>query len=294
MAEFQGDQAEGLRRLLERSQLRVMAIVTACRGIGQTSVIINVAVALAARGSRVLIIDENHGPGNVSGLLGVRPRYELQHVMRDTCNLEEALLAGPHGVTLLSAATGRHALPAMRQLEQERLIAGFGRLDGRFDVVLVDTPCDSTGHPGFFTRAVRDTIIVSSTAAQVITSSYALIKHMRAQSGGRRFHVMLNRVICERNAGVVVNNLRTVVQGRLATPLGFLGCVPDDVSMRRAVHGFQPVVVACPAAPAAAGFRRVAAGIAQWPRDPEPRTGLDSLIQRLLTSSRFAFDYAGA
>ena len=181
MADFQCDQAEGLRRLLERAGVRMMTLDSGCPGVGKTSAVINVAAALAARGSRVLVIDENHGPANVGGLLGVQPRFELQHVMREACTLEDALVPGPRGITLLGAANGARALPGLRPLDQERLIAGFGGLDGRFDVVLVDTPCAQADHrTGLFTHAVQDTIIVSSLAAHAITAAYALIKRLRA------------------------------------------------------------------------------------------------------------------
>ena len=297
MADFKCDQAEGLRRLLERSRVRMMTLDAGCHGVGKTSAVINVAAALAARGSRVLVIDENHGPANVSGLLGVRPQFELQHVIREDCALEDALVPGPRGISILGAANGARALPGLRAVEQARLIASFGCLDGRFDVVLVDTPCAQPDRTGLFTHAVQDTIIVSSLAAHAITASYALIKRLRntGKSGasGRRFHLLLNRVGCERNARVVIDNLKTAAQGYLATPLECLGCVPNDSSLRYAVSGFQPVVEACPAAPAAAGYRRIAASIADWPHARAQPHSLDSLMQRLLSPQRFTFANAG-
>ena len=90
MADFQRDQAEGLRRLLDREHLRVTTVTSGSHGVGKTSVVINVAAEFAARGHRVLVIDENYGPANVSGLLGVRSRFDFNHVMRRSCTLEDA------------------------------------------------------------------------------------------------------------------------------------------------------------------------------------------------------------
>ena len=95
MADFQRDQAEGLRRLLDREHLRVTTVTSGSHGVGKTSVVINVAAEFAARGHRVLVIDENYGPANVSGLLGVRSRFDFNHVMRRSCTLEDALIEGP-------------------------------------------------------------------------------------------------------------------------------------------------------------------------------------------------------
>ncbi len=293
MADFQRDQAEGLRRLLDREHLRVTTVTSGSHGVGKTSVVINVAAEFAARGHRVLVIDENYGPANVSGLLGVRSRFDFNHVMRRSCTLEDALIEGPPGVSILPAANSARAWPSLPPPEQERLIESFGRLDGRFDLALIDTPAGNAGMPGLFSRAVQDTIVVSSATSDAITSSYALIKRMHAHQSGRRFYMLLNRVASESNAQVVADNLTQAAQGYLAAPLEYLASVPRDDSLPQAARGFQAVVEACPAAPSARGFKRIADSMADWPRNGQRRDGFVNLMQRLLAGSRFIFANAG-
>jgi flagellar biosynthesis protein FlhG len=293
MVDFRRDQADGLRCLLERGHLRAMTVTAGCHGVGKTSVVVNVAAACAARGHRVLIIDENYGPANVSGVLGVRARFDLNHVMRRSCGLEEALVEGPTGVSILPAASGARAVSALRPQEQAQLIESFSRLDGRYDLALIDTPCGNAGTPGLFSRAVQDTIIVSSATADAITASYALLKRMRECQSGRRYYTLLNRITSESNARVVAANLTNAARGYLATPLEYLGSVPRDESLAQAARGFQAVVEASPAAPSARGFTRIADSIADWPRDGQRRDGFDSLMQRMLSGSRFIFANAG-
>lgn len=293
MVDFRRDQAEGLRRLLEYDHLRVMTITSGYPGVGKTSVVINVAAALAARGLRVLVIDENYGPENVCGFLGIRPNFDIRHVMRQTCKLEDALVELPSGVCILGASGGARTLPSLRQHEQEQLMNCFGRLDGRFDRVLIDTSCDSAVAQSMFSIAVQDTIIVSSAATDAITASYTLVKRMRNYQSGRRYYLLLNRVACESNAQVIAENLKKVAHRYLATPLECLGSVPLDDNLRRAARGFQSVIDANPAAPSAKNFMRIADSIAQWPRCERQFGGFDSLLQRLLLRNRFVFANAG-
>jgi len=294
MADFRKDQAEGLRRLLDRSSVHIMTVASGANGVGRTSTVINVAAGLADRGRRVLVIDENYGPSNVAGLLGVRARFDLQDVIRQDCSLEEALLEAPGGITILPAARGVRALADLRQLDQERLIAGFGRLNDRFDDVLVDTRCGNGGNPGFFSRVVEDTIVVSSAAAPTITESYAMIKRMGGHRGKRRFHLLLNGVTSEPKAQLIFDNMERVSRSHLDTPLECLGSVPRDESVGNASRMFQPVVEAFPTSPSATGFKRIAESIAGWPGARDGSHGLDSLMQRLLTSSNSTFATAGA
>jgi len=48
------DQAAGLRKLLNQSQLRTIAIASAAPGAGRTTIAANLAVAFAQKGNEVL------------------------------------------------------------------------------------------------------------------------------------------------------------------------------------------------------------------------------------------------
>jgi flagellar biosynthesis protein FlhG len=293
MADFPGDQAEGLRRLVGREAVRIITVAAGGCGLGTTSAVINIAAALAGQGRQVLIIDENYGPANVTGLLGMRARFDLQHVMRQTCMVEDALVEGPSGVAILPAANGARSLLGLRHIEQERLIASFGRLGKRFDIVLIDTHSESPGSPGLLGRAADDAIIMSSAAAPSITDAYALIKRMREQPSARRFHVLLNRVMSEPNARLAFDNMQRVAESHLEVTLECLGYVPKDENLRQATQGFQSVIKAYPSSPSAHGFKRIAECISGWPRTRDRHRGLDSFMHRLLLTNRFAFAYAG-
>src|SRR5262245_303008 len=96
------DQAEGLRRLFSRrgGHARVVTVASGCNGVGATGTVVNLAGALAARGHRILAIDENYGADNVAGSLGLYPRRDLHDVLAGECALEDALLTGPCDITV--------------------------------------------------------------------------------------------------------------------------------------------------------------------------------------------------
>jgi flagellar biosynthesis protein FlhG len=293
MAEFRGDQAEGLRRMLVRSHTQVIMLASGCSGVGKTSVAVNVAAVLAGRGLRVLLIDENCGPANITARLGLLPRFKPEQIARRECTLEEAMLPAAHGVTVLPVAEALRTLPALPGVERKRLIVDFGRLEERFDVVLVDTPCGWAGGGDLFYGAVHDTIVVSSAATRAITASYALIKRLRSARGQRRFHVLLNRVSLEGNARVILDNLTEVARSHLQTPVESLGCVPRDESLRSASAGFHPVVDVHPSSPSAARFQGIADSIAGWPANRVRHNLMDRFMQRVLAGSSPVLANAG-
>ena len=93
------DQAEGLRRLLVRPSLRVVTVLGARPGLGATSVVVNLAAALARAGKHVLVLDENLAHDNVANTLGLKPRFDLLNSVRDDLSWREVILHTATGNT---------------------------------------------------------------------------------------------------------------------------------------------------------------------------------------------------
>ena len=292
MRDAHRDQAEGLRRLFSRRGAHVVTVAAGCNGVGATGVVINLAGALAARGHRVLAIDENYGADNVAGSLGLYTRRDLHDVLAGACALEDALLTGPGDITVLPAAAGVRGLTRLNSAGQARLTAALTRLGERFDILLIDARSGTVGGLSSLGHAVQDTVVVCSAAGTAITESYALIKRLHGLSGTRRYRLLLNRVADEGAARLIFENLERVSRRHLGTPLEFLGHVPRDERTRRAAEMRQPVVTAFPAAPAAAAFRRNAETVAGWPADREGQGSLEVFLQRLFAAGNLSMGVA--
>ncbi|MGH7182614.1 MAG: P-loop NTPase, partial [Nitrospiraceae bacterium] len=66
---------------------RVITVTSGKGGVGKTNVVANLAVGLARAGKRVLVLDADLGLGNIDVLLGLVPRYTLEHVLRGSHHL---------------------------------------------------------------------------------------------------------------------------------------------------------------------------------------------------------------
>src|SRR5690606_17205652 len=124
------DQAEGLRGLMSRQHgpvSRVVAIAGGMKGIGRTTVAVNLAAVWAEKGKRVLLIDENAYPGNISARLGLKTRFDLLHVINQDRRLDQVVLHGAENIFVLSAFRGIHALSGLSALEQSRLVKSFSQ-----------------------------------------------------------------------------------------------------------------------------------------------------------------------
>ena len=84
----------------------VVAVSSGKGGVGKTSLTVNLAVALAATGKKVLVCDGDLGLANVDITLGLKPEFDLHHVLSGERTLDQIVIEGPQGVGVIPAASG--------------------------------------------------------------------------------------------------------------------------------------------------------------------------------------------
>lgn len=221
------DQAEGLRRLLLRPQLRVITVVGARRDMGATSVVVNLAAALAGEGKQVMVLDENGGHDNVANSLGLKPRYDLMNTVRDGLNWRDVMLHGANGIHVLPVAKAMQALPALDGAESGSLLQNLNAASCGMDVVLVDATTEhysvcaslSGGEP---------LLLVFNATAEGITETYTLLKQMVAQYGRKTFDLVVNKARNTAEASRAFDNMAQVAQRHLGVTLKYMGYIPHD------------------------------------------------------------------
>lgn len=285
------DQAEGLRRLLVRNETQVITVVAGKSGIGRTSVTINLAAALARSGKDVLVLDENHAPGNLLDHLGLFAGHDLLDVAQGKCRPRQALLKAK-GFGVVPAARAMHALAKLGRAEQQRLEEALTEVSSGVDVMLVDgampalsrvhgLTCGAAASSSLATGAAL--LVVVDATASGITESYALIKRMALENARTQFEIVVNKVADEQAALTVFENMSRVARRNLAVRLEYLGCIPQDDRLARASQLGRPVVEAFPAAVSARACLTMSEKLLRLPvRQDEEETGVRALIQSLV------------
>ena len=65
--------------------------------------------------------------------------------------------------------------------------------------------------------------------------------------------------------------------------LDYVGEIPEDSDVPKAVRGQRTVLVAFPGGPAARAYRRLAQEVLRWPMPEQPSGRLEFFFERLLT-----------
>jgi flagellar biosynthesis protein FlhG len=251
-----------------RPRARTLVITSGKGGVGKSNLAANLAVALGERGARVLLLDADLAQASLDLLLGLHPRFDLQHVLSGEKALEDILIEGPPGVTLIPASSGIAEMAEIDDYRRECLLRGLGNLDRDFDLILIDTASGISRQVTAFCRAADEAIVVTTPEMPAFSDAYGLIKLLHQQGIAHVPRLLVNMAGTSEEAEETAQRICLVARRFLSMEIPSLGYVPFDPAIGRAVRSQEPVVNVFPHSPAAIAYRALAERL--WePVDPD-------------------------
>jgi flagellar biosynthesis protein FlhG len=264
--------------------VRVIAVTGGKGGVGKTNVSVNLAVSLAELGKRTLLMDADLGLANVDVLLGLSPKFTLADLVAGRCALEDVVVEGPDGLMIVPASSGFRHMAELQPAEHVGLVNVFSELQRALDVMVVDTAAGITDSVLTFCQAAQDTVVVVCDEPASITDAYALIKVLSRERGVDRVHVIANMVRDPNEGRKLYEKLARVCERFLGdVALHYLGAVPQDDWLRRAVQRQQAVVKAYPGSPSARAINEIARMAARWQPPAGARGNVEFFVERMIS-----------
>ena len=248
------DQAQNLRELVwkNRNKARVIAVTSGKGGVGKTSASVNLAIAIAARGGRVILLDADLGLANVEVLMGLSSLYNLEHVIEGERRMADILVRAPGGIEIIPGSSGLARMADLPAAARQNLLQGLEDLQRLADFIVIDTMAGIGRNAVAFAAAADEVILVATPEPSAIVDAYAMLKTVYAQ------------------ARAVAGKLAGVSQQYLGRNLSCLGCVPRDPHVSQAVMQSRPFVLIYPNAPATKYIQAIAGRIVHEQPAAEP------------------------
>jgi flagellar biosynthesis protein FlhG len=265
--------------------VQVIAVTGGKGGVGKSNLSVNLSIALAELRRRVVLLDADLGLANVDVLLGLKADKNLADVLSGEYSLKEIMVTGPAGIKIVPASSGVQQMASLSRQQHAGLIHAFSELSHQLDVLIVDTAAGISDSVVSFVCASQEIIVVVCDEPSSITDAYALIKLLNTQYGQVRFRVIANMTRSTQEGISLFNKLNTVCERFLDVTLQYIGNVPFDEQVRKAVQKQQPVLTFAPQSKAAVAIRKIAAQVDRWPLPNGARGHLEFFVEQLLQAA---------
>lgn len=292
------DQAEKLRQLArglhtarspiikqQESRARVITVTSGKGGVGKTNLTVNLALALAQLGQKVLIIDADLGLANVEFVLGSSPQYNLLNLLDDGYRLADIVTDGPRGIKYMSGGSGIHQLADLSDAHIQKIINQVVLFDKWANIILIDTGAGLHRNVLNFVMAADEVIIITTPEPTAIADAYAMMKAYSAHHGRAPLRLVVNRVLEMDEGQLVVDKLAKVSQRFLGMGISSLGFVYEDPNVIKAVKSQVPVILAHPDTISARCIDHIAQKLLYGKEVNQP-TGIKGFFSRFLNFVR--------
>lgn len=246
------EQANNLRQFVQQNKelARIIAVTSGKGGVGKTNTSINLAIALAAKGHRVVLMDADLGLANVEVLLGLSSLYNLQHVVDGERTMSEILVKGPGGIGIVPGTSGMAKLADLTEQGRVNIMNGLEEIQNRTDFIIVDTMAGIGRSAIAFVIAADEVLLVSTPEPSSIVDAYAMLKTIYQRRDNAMVRLIANMVVNKKQAGYVYDKLSAVSQQYLGRKMSYLGMIPRDPHVSQAVMQSTPYSLRFPSAPA--------------------------------------------
>jgi len=209
-----------------------------------------------------VIMDADFGLANVEVMLGIRPKYNLADLIFRGKELNEIITSGPEGIGFISGGSGIQELTKLTKDQIMYLTRSLCELDEYVDVIIIDTGAGIADSVLEFVAASSEVLLVVTPEPTSITDAYALLKTLDKKADFLADNTVIkmvsNRVGTLQEGRELFDKLSVVVNKFLNIKLDFLGAIPQDASLSKAVIQQKPVMIGYPNSQAARSIYELA------------------------------------
>ncbi|HUX75017.1 MAG TPA: septum site-determining protein MinD [Anaerolineae bacterium] len=233
---------------------RVITVTSGKGGVGKTTMVANLGIALAVHGQRVVVIDADVGLRNLDVLLGLENRivYDLVDVIEGRCRLRQALVRDKRlsELFLLPAAQTRDK----SAVQPEDMVRVCDSLREQHDFVLIDSPAGIEHGFRFAIAPADEILIVTNPEVAAVRDADRIIGLIEAEEQGPA-RLVINRIKPDMVRRGEMLDIADVVE---LLSVDLIGIVPEDQAILVAANRGQPLAFSSDSSTAGRAFHNIA------------------------------------
>ena len=266
------------------NKTRIITVTSGKGGVGKTNVSVNMALAYARLGKRVVVMDADLGLANVNIMLNMVPRYTLYDMIRKRKTMKEIMVDTDYGISIVAGASGFSKVANLTDEERMNFIEELNTLSFA-DIIIIDTSAGVSSNVLDFIAAADDAVIITTPEPTAITDAYGIIKIIATEYDNldMELKLVVNRVKSAVEAKKVADRMTNIAGQFLNLKVDYLGFIYDDPMVSQAVLRQKPFMVIDPKCKASICVQHIV--IKMEKSDLRDSAGFSSMFKRLFTKS---------
>ncbi|MCL2601620.1 MAG: AAA family ATPase [Treponema sp.] len=267
-----------------RGKTRIITITSGKGGVGKTNMSVNMALAYARLGKKVVVMDADLGLANVNIMLNVVPKFTLYDMIRKNKTMKDIMLETAYGITIVAGASGFSKIANLTDKERQNFIEELNTLSFA-DIIIIDTSAGVSSNVLDFIAAADDAVIVTTPEPTAITDAYGIIKIIASEyeSHDMELKLIVNRVKSASDAKKVSDRMTSIAGQFLNLKVDYLGFIYDDPAVSHAVLRQKPFMVTDPKCKASICVQHIVGKLEK--NEYKQAGGFSSMLKRLFGKS---------
>ncbi|WP_046179189.1 MinD/ParA family protein [Domibacillus tundrae] len=261
------DQAALLRQKMMQKSLRpthenqkhakTLAIVSGKGGVGKTNISVNLAIGLAKLNKKVLLFDMDIGMGNIYHLINGNTSLSIADFFEKDRPMVQLIQGGPEGISYIHGGSAFSQLFEWKKAYKEKWISALESLAGEYDFLLFDMGAGATKESLNILEAADEVLAVTTPEPTAMTDAYSMIKFIYMRDRQKSFYLVCNRVETTKEGQETANRLKSTMEAFLNVTPVFLGSLPEDSYVRKAVKIGHPFILSYPKTKISVSFQQI-------------------------------------
>lgn len=249
------DQAEKLRTLVKDKtdinvHSKVIAVTSGKGGAGKSSTVLNMAINFSRMGKKVIILDTDFGLSNIEVMFGIYPKYTISDFLFKGMDINEVVTFAYENVGFISGGSAIITLLNVNNMQRSKIVSKIKELEEACDILLIDTGAGISDAVLDFLILSGEILLVTTPEPTSITDAYALIKALSVNEGFSKeftnIKVLCNKANSDKEARVAFEKLNSVTLQFLEMEINYLGYIPFDNHISKAIMKQVPVTIEYP------------------------------------------------
>lgn len=263
---FEKDQAARLREIARKGPGNgpdtippvILTVTSGKGGVGKSTVALNLAITMCDFGKNVFLFDADANLANLDVMLGISPDNRLGNVLRGELSIAQAVTFPYNRLTFLAGSSGDARYPHIDGSIQEYILDQITISNEQLDYIVLDTSAGLNKEIVNYSLYSDESIIVTTPEPTSVMDAYAMIKIISMAKPEHRFKMIINSAKSQKEADETAEKLHMVVSHFLNIQTDYIGTIPYDELVVKAISRQDILVKKYPRTRASISIREIA------------------------------------